>query len=331
MKFFSFILIGLTFSVLPACGIIGDKSSKDGLLEEGEPLGAPKVKPPVERNTPTGFLSLYLEEGEETTASERLINAVQRYLAPTENDAVGAIERLGFIDSRLGELDERAQERKKLCLEETPKVHSYPTALPDSKGFKLSLQCQENLDGGNGSSKTAQLAFGLTKESLFLFERTGNVGNAVLASAKLDETRTEYWQLGSSTSNGQNYIHLAAGDDFGMEMTSAGTVAVTALDCGLHMKANDTHVYIEGYDTVNSSCSEEKLTLCISATNFTEKDLTECTSAQLNTFTLTTLTTALVAGNSAKNIIETPITGYIDFTKSEAVEDPDTGEEGEEN
>lgn len=183
----------------------------------------------------------------------------------------------------------------------------------------MTFQCQENLDSGNGGAEESQLAFGLTTTDLFLMERAGAFNNAVLAKSSLDGKATEYWQLGTGVSN--NYIHLVAEDGVGMEMTAAGTGAIT-LDCGVHMKSNADFVYLEGYDTVNSTCGTDKVIACLAAGTLEATDVSDCTGAGLDEFTLDTLSVEKVTAvdPASETIIKTPINGFIDFTKG--VEEP---------
>jgi len=221
----------------------------------------------------------------------------------------------------MASLDTRAQgSESRLCLKDAVKSHTLAATLPGSNTMALSIQCQENLDNGTGAAKESQIAFGLTTDALFLFERTG--GNiAVLARATLDETTTEYWQLGSGTT--ESYIHLIAKDGAGLEFTSAGT-GTNGLDCGIHMKSNATLVYAKGKDSTDGACTDTEAEICLKATDLSDATVAECTTAGLTTFSISSLTVAQAEaadGNAAK-IITTPITGYTDFTKGEFVETP---------
>lgn len=297
-----------------ALGVTGcDKDDKE--TANGASIGAPAVKPPVERNMPSG-LGLQLVQGSESTAASRMIAAIQGYLKPTQNDAVGALDRLGKIDERMAELDKRATTSPpRICLKETAKAHTHAAALPGSNTFAMKFQCMENLDGGTGLAGEAQMAFGLADSQMYLMERTGSASNAVLAATSLDGTKTEFWQLGSGTN--ESYIHLVAQDNVGMEFTSIGS-GNSALECGVHMKSNKTYTYIKGFDSAGG-CNSTEVELCLSATDLAETDMANCTTAKLSTFTLTTLTAAQLtaASGNAKTIIETPITGYTSFQLGE--------------
>jgi hypothetical protein len=294
-----------------ACGDDDKEESK------GEAIGAPQVTPPVKRNVPAGVGSSLQGESEFNTPVKRMVNTIQTYLNPSQADAIGALDRLEKIDERMAELDMRAQDGpQKVCLKEDAKAYTLAAALPGTDTFAMMMQCQENLDGGDGSAKGAQLAFGLTTTDLWLFERTGAHTNAVLARATLDETTTEFWQL--SSNEGNSYIHLIAEDGKGMEFTTAGT-GTGSMDCGIHMKSNTNFVYAVGKDSVGGACSDDDVEICLAAADLSEAEVTDCTGAGLNTFTLTTLTkvAAEAAGTNAETIILTPITGMTEFNVGE--------------
>lgn len=300
--------------------------------QKGDPINAPKIKPPVERNAPSGLglTNLFIQEGESenNTPEKRVLFEVQRYLKPSDNDAVGAMERLDAIDDRMTELDKRVQDSPpRLCLEESARNYTLQGELPNSETFTMKLNCQENLDGGTGIAKSSQLAFGLTDDDFYIFERTGNHNNAVLAKSNMDETRTEFWQVavsaGGVNAGAVTYIHLAAEDDVGMEIATAGS-AYSVFDCGMRMKSNSDYVYIEAYDFTSgdsASCATELTTMCLTASDMEATDSGNCSTAGLTSFTLTQLTRDGVSEDEGEKIIMTPITGMIDFTESTEVED----------
>jgi hypothetical protein len=77
-----------------------------------------------------------------------------------------------------------------------------------------------------------------------------------------------------------------------------------------------------GKDVASGTCSDVDVEICLTAGDLSETDLTDCTGAKLDTFTLSTLTKAQAeaAGDNANTIIMTPIEGYTAF---------DVGEEDE--
>ena len=229
----------------------------------------------------------------------------------------------------MASLDSRAQDSSpRKCLAAAPEDYTLAGDLPNSGSFEMQLNCQENLDNGTGVAESAQLAFGVTSDAFYLFERTGNHDNAVLAQADIGETWTEFWQMGidqGGTNEGaEGFIHLRAEDDVGMEITTAGEGG-SVFNCGMHMKTDSTYVYIEAYDYTSSgsdgSCATEQTIMCLTAADMAETDVSDCTGADLDTFSLTSLDSDGVEDGSADAIIHTPIVGMIDFTAEAEVEE----------
>lgn len=294
--------------------------------KKGAPIGAPEVTPPVERNLPAGLTATTLRmQNEERTPKDVAIDALKSKIAPTANDAVGVLQRLEFVDEQMKELDLRAQENQRACLETTvaPAAYSIGGKLPGDQNFSLKFQCQEDLN----KSPNTQLGFGLDETSLYLMNRTKNStgGITVLAAAAKDGSSAHVWQIAL---NGENvdFFQIRAADGEGFETSVAGT-DITGNSgghtCGLHFRAKGNLVYLKASVPFNQVCSTAEL-YCLNATTFADADMVQCTDAGLDAFTLPeiTATDAVTALADSKVIVAKGISGFIDFTEGTEVVDP---------
>lgn len=306
---FSYYLVSL--ALIASCGKKDDESTT-----KGAPLGAPELKPPVERNIPTGFsaTTLRLEDGPGMTPKEQAITAIKSYLNPSANDAVGAIQRIASVDDRMKELDTRIQGTSlRKCIENDAALYKLSAALPGENTISLKMQCMDNLDGGTGQATESQLAFGLDTTNFYLYERAGGYNNAVLAIAPLNGKKSEIWQI--STGQGDHYIHLIAEDSKGLEFTAASDSGASGgLGCGMHLKSSKEFIYVKGKFPEGPNCGTTEQEYCLNAADLTDAtSLDDCQG--INTFTLKSLTAEeiIAADGNASKIIGTPITGITDF------------------
>lgn len=299
--------------------------------KKGAPIGAPQVKPPVERNLPSVLtdVSFKLEGDAARTSKDVALDALREKIAPKEGQAVGVLQRLEKIDERMAELEARALESQRACLEETVELKNYDIGapLPAGQAFELKFQCQENLD----KSSDTQLAFGLNKSNFYLMERTKNAGGGimVLANASIDGTKIDAWQIAFSNDNA-DYFHIQAADGVGFEVSVAGsdtTGKSGGHTCGLHLRSNGSLIYLKASVPFDSVCSEAEI-YCVNAKTFEETALSECSSAKLNELSLPSITGADVKASiaSSKSLVEQSITGFIDFTEGVAVAEDSAGE-----
>lgn len=288
--------------------------------KKGAPLGAPEIQPPVERNLPSAIKStaLALDENAERTPKDIALDALKSKIAPAANDAVGVLQRLAQIDGQVTELDTRAQESQRACLETTVEIKDYSIGgtLPGNQNFGLKFQCQEDID----KNPDTQLAFGISDTNFYLMQRTKNAGGGivVLANAGIDGKSVDAWQVATSSTN-HDFFHITAADGSGFEATIAGSDISGQSGghtCGLHLKSNGSLVYLKASVPYNSVCSEPT-TYCVNASTFAEVAAADCVSASLDQFALTSITSSdvIAATETTNTIVAQSISGFIDFTK----------------
>lgn len=298
-------------------------SSSSSSETKGGPIGAPKVEPPLTRNTPSGFKSSGLLLDASSVAA-----LLKGFLYPTTG-FVGPAERLSKIDSRMTELDTRNQGgTPRKCLESTATAYSIGATLPGDSTFTLNFQCQETM-AASAAAKEAQLGFGLDTSGAFsLLEHTilsDNSAITVMAKAPKDATSVEVWDLRMNAANtSYDALHILASDTAGTEVTTASSTIATSsssFPCGLHMKSNSNFIYIKTQTAASGVCGADEI-YCLKASSLASaSSVADCTSAGLSTFSLTTLTNPKVASSAAavKTIVSKKITGYIDFTEDALV------------
>ena len=191
-----FVKIALLLSMT----LIGFSCGED---EEGESIGAPAIKPPIERSMPAGFKSTSLKLADETDP----IGEMKSYLYPT-NGFVGPLERLALIDGRMAELNSRSEDSKRKCLGEDTVAYDVGGTLPGSMTFAQKYNCQEELGAPEGQGiKNQKMAFGIADDLLYLNEhRYDDDGSAivVLVQAATAGTSTEIWDV--RYTNTKNYV-----------------------------------------------------------------------------------------------------------------------------
>lgn len=300
--------------------------------KSGRPIGAPLIKPPVENNLPLGLkggLGLHLQA---TDTNAGIVAAIKEYLYPTDG-FVGPMERLGKVDERMAELDSRSKESERACLSETATDYNYGTTMPGSATFTMKFQCQEELSSPDTTSQ--QMGFGLADDLLYLEEHsksTDGGGILVFAQGSTKENSSEIWDIRYSAANTATnssdtanvaLLHIKGGDTSGAEFTVSGSVSGTgSFWCGVHVKSNSSYIYVEGKfpQGTNGCDTVESKTLCFEASGLAETDLTNCTGASLNTFALTSLSSAVAEAYlaNAKTLVDTTISGYTDFNKDKS-------------
>lgn len=293
----------------------------DDKKNNGKAIGAPAVEPPVSRNVPEGLkgTTLRLDDPGLVTPKQIAITAVKELLG-SGGTGPSFVYRLKVVDERISELNSRALENQKACLADgiTPKAHDIGGTLPGGDDAGMFFQCQENVSVPTGVQE-AQVAFGLTDDTFYLMERTlesGTKGIIVLAKTAMDGSSTEAWEINPNGSYA-DFKHIKAKDGVGLEATIAGsdTTSGWAPACGLHVKTNGIFVYLKGSVSSGGLCSDE-IIACLDAKTGADATEADCTSANLSTFDLTSLTPAIAqaAVTNAVSIVTKKITGHIDFT-----------------
>lgn len=314
----------LLLSTLVACNKDEDKN--------GDGLGLPEVKPPVERNTPAGIqgngAGLVQAMSPLATLGSRLFT----------NGPTSIMERLAAIDLRLREFDSQQAEAEDVapCTKEEAKLWAAPTALPGGAAFPIYLQCSKAF-GGAGSS--FQLGFGIKDDYAYLIEIQTTEGAssapkvATLVRARLDGTATEAWITmqkfdNSQTVKADDYFFLAIKVDDAtksLEVAVGGSGQGIGVDCGVRVRSNGTHIFgsgifasfgdrgvetCDGAGDGSSSQSTPKVELCVDATTLAAADAASC--AALTTFTLPELTHFGLEATGGKAASDALIAGKIE-------------------
>lgn len=296
---------------------------KDDEKKSGKSIGAPEIQPPVTRNMPSGFkdASLLLDSSSD-------LQAIKDYLYPSSG-FVGPMERLEKIDERMAELNARAEESEKVCLNSAAETFAIGGTLPGSTAFPLYFQCQETLTGTSGTSgvNKQMLAFGIKTSNLYLMEHAyQSDGGAivVMAKAAMSGKSTEVMELRySETDHRATYLHLLGSDAKGFELSMAtgpnpgGSIA---LDCGVKVKSDGSFIKASVSSFSNDSC-QTATEYCVKAGDLTVQDAGDCDG--LGAYSLTEITPANIGATfeDAKAIAAKDISGFIDFTKAVEVTD----------
>ena len=302
--------------------------------EKGESIGAPQVEPPVTRNMPSGmktasltvlgssgagdgFVSVTNDDG--TATASAMVSKIKTYLYPA-GDGPSPINRLKTIDARMGSLNSRAEDSPRACLEEAARAYDLPTAMPTAETFPMSFQCLEVL------SAESTMAFGKEGDYFYLAEQTGSTEDElinVFAKVHMDGSTTEVWDIGyqktitdNSGETGPRFsaMHAIGNDTNGVEVTTAGTTTSYDLACGIHLKSNTSYIYVSGQLAYGGACTVSS-TYCFEAGSLASADLSQCTAAGLDSFSLTTITQAFMdeTVSTVPVALNTHVTGYTSF------------------
>ncbi|MFW7377291.1 MAG: hypothetical protein ACOH5I_00610 [Oligoflexus sp.] len=288
--------------------------------KKGKSIGAPLVEPPVTRNMPHGMkgVALWLNQ-QANLNTPTAVGAFKDFLYPS-NGFVGPLERLAIIDQRMASLNSRSEDSEKACISEAAKPYTLAANLPADVSIPLAFQCQESFGAMPGDPDSiAEMAFGIEGTRFSLMERQANGngdGIVVIATAPTDGTASENISLmykHSTTSFAS--MHIKAADGTGVEVTIGDNVASgVPLSCGAHLRANETHVYVEASISSPSGCSEVE-SYCLTANDLSEADIAVCNEANLSTFTLTSFSPSSLSTSvtAVKTIVDTAIEGFTSF------------------
>lgn len=229
----------------------------------GNPIGAPQVKPPVAAVTPAGLLASVL-----TVSRTSKMNAMSAEFCVEDTIAKkvkcrlfsdGPTEILSIlqdIDDRMAEIDERAQDSKRACLDGAPvdktEDFAFPGALGATETFAHHLQCYDVF-----SDNTGWMAFGKKDNVWYLREGwsgaagTEGVNKGIGKVVKIDaDQNVEGWiMIGldpATASESTVLLHLKTNKAAGtIEFTAGGEN--TGFDT-VHFKSNATHIYVKDDD-----------------------------------------------------------------------------------
>lgn len=318
------------------CGVMSCGKDK-----KGDPLGLPAVKPPVERNTPSGLKSgsaLMLQAG---TPPSALSTLGSRFFT---KGPTSIMEILARIDQSMASLDQRAQEGsgRPSCLEEEAKAWS--VELPGGLKGTYYVQCYEESTSTEFSSKR-KAAFGVSGEYAYLVDLQDSTGQApraaTLVKAKMDGTMTEAWitmqkfDLSQSVSSDDFFFLNVKADDTtkAFEFSVGGTGKGIGVDCGTQVKSNGALIYgtgifasfgdlggencsgvVSASSTSNSKTNAAKVNLCVDASNLSSVTESQCDG--MKNFTVPVLTHLDLKANGkalSSAIIDAPINGVSTF------------------
>lgn len=285
--------------------------------KKGKDLGAIPLEPPVTEATPGALkitaAALGLTEVTESTRCDAddtdcfrersLARLVARIFTGNFGCNEGAPEHvtgrisctLYNVDSRLAELNRRAKDSARKCVDEGAKDHVFNFPAGITKTAKL--QCAEDFDsgssglvGGFGFSgpsfhvievlKTGRISYGeINKETGDIEVILGD--NKKISSAITTDTGEE--TPGNAETNGKyafNMMHIKANKDANaFEVAIGASYALgTGVGCGVRLKSDGSFIYAKGIfgepqnyaletdcPTTDSSVAENILDICLDA------------------------------------------------------------------
>ena len=321
--------------------VIAVGAASCGKDKKGDPLGLPAVKPPVERNTPSGLKSASALRLQAATTPSALSTMGSRFFTVGPTSIMDILNR---IDQSMASLDQRAQEGtgRPPCLDEAAK--SWSVQLPGGLTGTYYFQCYEERTSTETNTK-GKTAFGVSGDYAYLVDLQDSTGQApraaTLVKAKMDGTMTEAWitmqkfDLSQTVSSEDFFFLNVKADDTtkDFEFSVGGTGKGIGVDCGTQVKSNGTLIYGTGIfasfgDRGVETCSGvvtpaskgssdtnvARANLCVEASKLTSVAESQCDS--MKTFTVPALTHLdLKAQGKALSsaIIDAPITGVSTF------------------
>jgi hypothetical protein len=232
-------LIGLSASALAlsACG-------------KGTEIDIVAFKPPVQEAAGTALATSSLRAPAESSFLIDATSIRSRFFSSGPTDILNI---LGGLDGRLAEIEERAADSKRACLD------SAPVALDVAVfggTFSMKVQCYDEFGDGSGF-----MIFGRDGSTWYVFERVGAVITAGKAT-DLGGGKAEVEVYGGvGISNGANWdsmsyagYHIKANNSSStLEMTAAG---VGVGYCGVHLKSDGTNLFVYGSpEGAGTACS----------------------------------------------------------------------------
>lgn len=314
--------------------------------KKGKSFGAPAIEPPVAEATPGALrvttTSLSLTEVTESTRCDdgdtdcfrerALVRLVKRVFSGREgcNDSAGEELQgkvrcnLHKIDSRLAELDKRAKDSARKCVDESTKDHAI--VMSTGVGRTAKLQCGENLRGDEGLR--VSLGFGFDNDVFHVLEvqdegptyyatvnqETGDIEFLMASHKSISsaiQTDTSEQTPGNEANNGKyalDLMHIKANkNDKSFEFSvGANYMMGVGVGCGVRLKSDGTYIYAKGtlaeptVNTLETDCAtsdsnvaQSVLDICLDAVSLDPVSSGSC--AGLTTFTVTDITPAKFA------------------------------------
>jgi hypothetical protein len=282
----------LSVALLSSCG------------KKGASIGAPEVKPPVQSVTPPGLLSSVLgaqvsrlehssiSSCTETGTIYSRVKCRLFYTGPTE-----ILQILAAIDSRMADIDSRAQESEHGCLNAAPVDLTSDFSFPGGETFPHYLQCHDTFgSSGNGSGG---VGFGQKDGVWYLREYSTSrdslggsnfkgIGKVVKVSP---DSSVEGWViLGLSKYNPPDestaLIHFKTNKPLGtIEMTVGGqNIGFQTV----HFKSNPSYLYVAEGSTAH----------CLDATTYVDTGNISLCASLSSSLELSTLGLSAGSGGS---------------------------------
>jgi hypothetical protein len=305
-----------TLSVYLAAGAVVAIGLACGKKDDGKsnPFDAPAMKPPVENQSPTGFKAAAIS----LSADAGLAEIKSRFYGDGPTDFV---DRLTKVDSRIAEFESRASgEDVGKCVTEEPQLWDLKD-IPGVGSFPMYFSCYDRPSQSQGTSLSVY--FGKKDGYWYVAELSKNeFGNepptiGVLAKVNEAGTETTVVQLSIETNFTTSVFHVYANDSTKVfEMANAsnrtssnGTGSganYTGVGCGVRLKANANFVYGVGKFTSENCGSATTSTVCAKASDLTNTNASDCTGADLDSFSAAMNLTAAELGN-----VEATGVGYV--------------------
>lgn len=298
--------------------------------KKGKSLNAPAIEPPVAEATPGALkvtsTSLNLTEVTESTRCDEgdtvcfreraMVRLVTRIFSGREGCNEDAGEELQGrvrcnlqkIDSRLAELDRRAKDSARKCVDEPAQDHAI--AMPADVTRTAKIQCGEHLGGRDGHE--LYLGFGLDAGVFHVIEvvdsgrvhygtvnnETGDIeffmGDNRTISTSV-QTDNEEFAPGNDANNNKHALSMIQikanknSDSFEIAV-GANYMMGVGVGCGVRLKSNGTHIYVKGvlaeptFNTLETDCAlsddnvaQSVLDVCLDAGDLEPVDSGNCT------------------------------------------------------
>lgn len=253
----------------------------------GASIGIPAIKPPVEAITPSALVSAasvsaVVRRAEEGAFCEEN-NIYQRVKCRLFSDGPTEIlEILADTDNRMAEIDERAQQSQRTCLNEAAIDKTDDFSFPGGETFPHYLQCYDVFEGDTG-----WMAFGKKDGVWYLREGfygpagTSGVNKGIGKIVRIDaQENVEGWiMIGLSTTpptESTVLLHLKTNKSAAtVEFTAGGEN--TGFDT-VHFKSNESYIYLK----------DDSAEYCLSSSDYIETEASSCVDLK-GSLELTTL------------------------------------------
>jgi hypothetical protein len=288
--------------------------------EKSNPFNAPAVKPPVESQSPSGFKSLSF-----ALASDPSLAAIKsRFYSDGPTDF---LDRLGKVDERMAEFESRASGSDSgKCVAEEAKLWDIKD-IPGVGAFPMYFSCYDIPSQSQGT--TMSIYFGKKDGYWYLAELSKNESSneppTIGVLAKVNEAGTETTVVQVSIENNftTSLFHIYANETTKVfEMANASNrtnsngsgsgANYTGVGCGVRLKSNASLVYGTGKFTSESCSTASSATVCGDTATLSSGNVSDCTGAGLNNFSVMNLSASDLGDVSATGTGYTKVKAIID-------------------